>query len=65
MSSSVKDKGLIKIKNFDKNKNKINYIYSNAEGILEKTFLTINFMKKKLKEYIEVKYEIEKINNKW
>ena len=61
---ALKEKGLIKIKNFEKNKNKLNYIYIlTPKGISEKTFLTINFMKKKMKEYEELKSEIEKINN--
>ncbi len=41
-------KGLIKIGNFKRNPNKLNYIYLlTPEGIAEKTKLTINFMKKK------------------
>ena len=61
---ALKDKGLIKIKNFKKNKNKLNYIYIlTPKGISKKTFLTINFMKKKIKEYEELKSEIEKIKN--
>ena len=47
---ALRDKGLIKINNFSKNPNKINYIYIlTPKGIAEKTKLTINFMKKKLK----------------
>ena len=53
-------KGLIKIGNFKRNPNKLNYIYLlTPEGIAEKTKLTINFMKKKMKEYDELKNEIE------
>ena len=60
---ALKTKGLIKIKNFEKNPNKINYIYVvTPKGIAEKTKLTINFMKRKLKEYDELKSEIEKDN---
>ena len=45
---ALRDKGLIKINNFSKNPNKINYIYIlTPKGIAEKTKLTINFMKKK------------------
>ena len=52
-------KGLIKIKNFKKNKKKINYLYIlTPQGISSKTILTINFMKKKMKEYDELKSEI-------
>ena len=59
----LKKKGLIKIKNFKKNKNKINYLYVlTPQGISKKTKLTINFMKLKLKEYDKLKSELE--NNK-
>ena len=58
--NSLKSKGLIKIRNFEKNKNKLNYIYLlTPKGIAEKTKLTINFMKRKMKEYDELKKEIE------
>ena len=54
-------KGLVKINNFKNNKNKINYIYLlTPKGIAAKTKLTINFMKKKMKEYDELKNEINK-----
>tara|TARA_Y100000294_G_C8537611_1_gene329761 strand:- start:111 stop:413 length:303 start_codon:yes stop_codon:yes gene_type:complete len=53
-------KGLIKIKNFSNNSNKINYIYVlTPKGIATKTKLTINFMKKKMKEYDKLKSEIK------
>ncbi len=58
---ALRAKGLIKIENFRKNKNKINYIYVlTPKGIAEKTKLTINFMKRKMKEYEELKKEIGK-----
>ena len=57
---ALKTKGLIKMKNFEKNRNKINYIYVlTPRGIAEKTKLTINFMKRKMKEYDELKKEIK------
>ena len=56
---ALQDKGHIKIKNFKKNKKKINYLYTlTPRGISERTKLTINFMKRKLKEYDELKKEI-------
>jgi len=56
---ALKLKGLIKINNFEKNPNKFNYIYVlTPRGISEKTKLTINFMKKKMKEYDELKKEM-------
>ncbi len=56
----LQKKGLIKIENFKKNPNKINYLYVlTPEGLAAKTKLTINFMKKKMREYDELKKEIE------
>jgi len=58
---ALKGKGLVKIENFKKNPKKINYIYIlTPKGITEKTKLTINFMKIKMKEYDELKKEINK-----
>ena len=58
---ALKNKGLIKINNFSKNPNKINYIYVlTPKGIAEKTKLTINFMKRKMREYEDLKSEINK-----
>ena len=58
---ALRSKGLIKIENFRKNPNKINYIYIlTPKGMAEKTKLTINFMKRKMKEYEELKKEIGK-----
>ena len=60
---ALKNKGLIKIQNFKKNPNKLNYIYViTPKGIAEKAKLTINFMKMKMKEYENLKEELEKIN---
>ncbi len=57
---ALKHKGLIKIKNFNKNPNKLNYIYIlTPKGITTKTQLTLNFMKRKMKEYDELKKELE------
>ena len=57
---ALRQKGLIKIENFKKNPKKINYIYVlTPKGISEKTKLTLNFMKRKMKEYDELKREIE------
>ena len=58
---ALQQKGLIKIKNFQKNTNKLKYIYVlTPKGIAEKTKLTINFMKRKMKEYEELKGELRK-----
>jgi len=57
---ALKKKGLVKISNFQKNPNKLSYAYIlTPKGISQKTKLTINFMKRKMKEYDELKLEIE------
>ena len=58
---SLQEKGLVKINNFKKNPNKINYLYVlTPKGISEKTKLTLNFMKRKMKEYDELKKSLNK-----
>jgi len=58
---ALKGKGLVKMKNFQRNPNKINYVYAlTPKGVTEKTKLTINFMKRKMKEYEELKAEIKR-----
>ena len=57
---ALQGKGLVKIENFKKNPQKINYIYVlTPKGITEKTKLTLNFMKRKMKEYDELKNELK------
>ena len=44
----------------ESNSNKIGYVYIlTPKGIATKTELTLNFMKRKMKEYDELKAEIE------
>ena len=58
---ALQDKGLVKIENFKKNPQKLNYIYVlTPEGISKKTKLTLNFMKRKMREYDELKNELKK-----
>jgi len=58
---SLKKKGHIKLKNFRNNKNKINYAYIlTPRGLTIKTKLTVNFMKRKMKEYNELAKELKK-----
>ena len=64
--NELKKKGMIKIKNFTKNKDRFNpnsqfnYFYIlTPKGISLKTKLTINFMKLKMKEYDELKKELD------
>ena len=59
--NALRQKGLVKYKNFKNNKNKINYIYVlTPKGLSEKTKLTINFMKRKMHEYDDLKKELKK-----
>ena len=57
---ALQQKGFIKIKNFKRNPKKINYLYAlTPQGIAEKTKLTLNFMKRKIREYDELKKELK------
>jgi len=57
---ALKQKGFVKIRNFRKNPKKINYIYVlTPKGIAVKTKLTINFMKRKMIEYDQLKKELK------
>ena len=56
----LKKRGLIKIKNFKNNPNKAGYLYIlTQKGIVEKIKLTVDFMKAKIKEYEELKKELD------
>ena len=59
---SIQKKGLVKFENFQKQSNKIKYLgyVITPKGIVERTKLTINFMKRKKKEYEELKKELER-----
>ncbi len=62
---ALKEKGLIKINNFKRSKSKLGYMYLlTPRGVSQKTHLTINFMKRKLAEYDELKNELEKNKKK-
>tara|TARA_B100001057_G_C22843333_1_gene947983 strand:+ start:143 stop:457 length:315 start_codon:yes stop_codon:yes gene_type:complete len=58
--NALKNKGFIKINNFRNKKNKIKYMQYvlTPKGISERTNLTVNFMKRKMKEYDELKSEL-------
>ena len=58
---ALQKKGLVKLQNFQKQSNKINYLQYviTPKGISERTKLTINFMKRKMKEFDELKKELE------
>ena len=58
---ALQKKGLVKLQNFRKKSNKINYLQYviTPKGISERTKLTIDFMKRKMKEYDELKKELK------
>ena len=58
---SLQKKGFVKLQNFQKKTNKINYLryVITPKGISERAKLTVNFMKRKMKEYDELKKELE------
>tara|TARA_B100000989_G_scaffold279855_1_gene242845 strand:- start:2107 stop:2439 length:333 start_codon:yes stop_codon:yes gene_type:complete len=62
----LRNKGFIKIQNFKKNPNKFNpmskanYLYIlTPKGFIYKSKLTVKFMKLKMKEYDELKKDLE------
>ena len=59
----LKQKGFVKIQNFNQKEDKLTYLkyMLTPKGIAFRTKLTINFMKRKMKEYDELKSELEKI----
>ncbi len=58
---ALKDKGLVKISNFRNKKNKISYIQYiiTPKGISFRTKLTLDFMKRKMREYDQLKEELD------
>jgi len=63
--NNLKEKGLIKLKNFKNSKNKFGYGYILTPiGFTQKIKLTINYMNRKMQEYDELKSEFEKLNIK-
>jgi len=52
-------KGLIKLNSFKNNPSKLRYFLT-PKGITHRTKLTINFMQRKMREYDELKLELEK-----
>tara|TARA_B110000305_G_C19435697_1_gene638804 strand:- start:1325 stop:1645 length:321 start_codon:yes stop_codon:yes gene_type:complete len=58
----LKKRGLVKVKNFKKSEKKLSYLYMlTPSGFTMKKNLTLDFMKKKIKEYEELKNEIKNI----
>lgn len=59
------NRGLIKIQNFSKSKKKINYIYVlTPKGIKQKLSLTLRYMEIKIKEYDELKKEVNNVDSR-
>tara|TARA_B100001057_G_C22483346_1_gene807294 strand:+ start:194 stop:499 length:306 start_codon:yes stop_codon:yes gene_type:complete len=58
---ALQNKGLVKLQNFQKRENKISYLryVITPKGISERTKLTLNFMKRKMREYDDLKKELE------
>ena len=58
---ALQKKGFVKLQNFRKQSKKISYLkyVITPAGLSERTKLTINFMKRKMKEYDELKKELE------
>ena len=56
----LKKKGLVKIRNFQSKKNKISHLkyILTTKGVAFRTKLTIDFMKKKMREYDQLKKEL-------
>ena len=58
------DKGFIKFQNFYNNKKKSSYIYLlTPQGIEEKAEVTYRFLQRKIKEFEDIKVEIESLKN--
>ena len=64
--NALQKKGFVKLKNFKNNPDKFNTMSKNnyfyiltPRGITHKSRLTINFMKKKIEEYNELKKEFD------
>jgi EPS-associated MarR family transcriptional regulator len=58
------DKGWVKVHNFSESKNKFGYVYLlTPSGIAEKATLTVRFLQRKLKEYNEMRSEIETVRS--
>jgi EPS-associated MarR family transcriptional regulator len=58
------DKGWVKVQNFSGSKNKFGYVYLlTPSGVAEKASLTGRFLQRKLKEFEEIRAEIESIRS--
>lgn len=56
------DKGLVKVRNFRNNQNKLSYAYLlTPRGIEDKAAITVQFLRRKIDEYEALKREIEQL----
>lgn len=56
------DKGWVKARNFQKSSNKAAYLYLlTPDGVEEKAKVTVRFLKRKMREYEEIKQEIAQL----
>jgi EPS-associated MarR family transcriptional regulator len=56
---ALREKGLVKLENFSKNPNKLQYAYLlTPQGLLEKAQLTVYFLQRKRSEFEALKQEI-------
>ena len=59
--SALVQKGVVKMENFKQSKSKKGYLYLlTPDGIREKKVITLNFIKRKMKEYARLEQEIGK-----
>ena len=57
---ALREKGLVKINNFKNSPTKSKYLYVlTPKGISEKSKLTVNFLKRTMKEYKNLKKELD------
>lgn len=60
--SELAKKGLVKIKRAGNSRNKLGYVYIlTPRGIEEKAAVTVNFLKRKIREYDEIKRQISQL----
>jgi len=59
--SALVQKGIVKVENFKQSKSKKGYLYLlTPKGIKEKKAITLNFIRRKMKEYARLEQEIGK-----
>ena len=59
---ALMDKGLVKANNFRKSPHKVGYLYLlTPDGAEEKAKVTVRFLKRKVREYEQLKQDIEQL----